>query len=270
VHPVLTAEAAGYISERYAALRSKETDSKSLPVTARTLECMIRLSTAYAKSRLSENVEKEDAEHALQLVNFAYYNEAEKKTREEESDDDDDDEDPNDDDGDAGASQRTAPRTPKTPKTPKSAAKSPKTSASAVLPPSTSKPAAKGKGKGKGKSVYDFDEDGPDAGEEEGAPTDQSPRAKRAAKKSPAKAAKEPEPEPEPIETTPEQQKIVRTALQAVFKAADGDSTTVGDLAAEINRTNPGVLNANEVDVVLEMMAEENAIMKVDEQIILI
>ena len=229
---------------------------------------MIRLSTAYAKSRLSENVEKEDAEHALQLVNFAYYNEAEKKTREEE---DSDDEDGNDEDGDggAGASQRTAPRTPKTPKTPKSGAKSPKPSAtSAALPPSTSKPAAKGKAKAK--SVYDFDvEDGPAAGEEEGAPTGRSPRAKRAAKKSPAKAA-EPEPEPEPIETTPEQQKIVRTALQAVFKAADGDSTTVGDLAAEINRTNPGVLNAAEVDVVLEVMAEENAIMKVDEQIILI
>ena len=67
-----------------------------------------------------------------------------------------------------------------------------------------------------------------------------------------------------------QQQKIVRKAIQAVFKAVDGDSTTVGDLTAEINRTNPGVLNAAEVDVVLKVLAEENAIMQVDEQIILI
>ena len=62
----------------------------------------------------------------------------------------------------------------------------------------------------------------------------------------------------------------MRKAIQAVFKATDGDSTTVGDLTTEINRTNPGVLNAAEVDVVLKVLAEENAIMKVDEQIILI
>ena len=59
---MLTTGAAAFISSKYAELRGKETESKTLPVTARTLETMIRLSTALAKCRLSSSVEKTDAE----------------------------------------------------------------------------------------------------------------------------------------------------------------------------------------------------------------
>ena len=43
------------------------------PVTARSLETMIRLSTAHAKARLSKTVDLEDAQAAGELIQFAYF-----------------------------------------------------------------------------------------------------------------------------------------------------------------------------------------------------
>ncbi len=59
--PVLTREACDVISTEYAKLRSQEMAgsgrAKTQPVTARTLETLIRLSTAHAKARMSKRVE---------------------------------------------------------------------------------------------------------------------------------------------------------------------------------------------------------------------
>ena len=90
--PTLTKEASETIAEEYSKLRSQDTEhtdmARTQPVTARALETLIRLATAHAKARLSVNVEVEDAEAAIEMVQFAYYKKVvqkPKKTRHREN-----------------------------------------------------------------------------------------------------------------------------------------------------------------------------------------
>ncbi|XP_040210056.1 maternal DNA replication licensing factor mcm3 [Rana temporaria] len=74
--PVLTQEAADYISQEYSKIRSHDEmndRARTMPVTARALETMIRLATAHAKVRMSKTIDFQDAELALELVQFAYF-----------------------------------------------------------------------------------------------------------------------------------------------------------------------------------------------------
>ncbi|RMC17082.1 hypothetical protein DUI87_05659 [Hirundo rustica rustica] len=94
IKPVLTEESASYIAEEYSRLRSQsEMNSdvaRTSPITARTLETLIRLSTAHAKARMNKTVDMQDAEAALELVQFAYFKkvlEKEKKRRKPVEDD---------------------------------------------------------------------------------------------------------------------------------------------------------------------------------------
>ncbi|XP_053470452.1 MCM3 minichromosome maintenance deficient 3 (S. cerevisiae), like [Ictalurus furcatus] len=77
VKPVLTQEASDYIAEEYTKLRSHDQVNndlaRTMPVTARALETMIRLATAHAKARMSKSIELADAEVALELMQFAYF-----------------------------------------------------------------------------------------------------------------------------------------------------------------------------------------------------
>ncbi|KAI6648191.1 DNA replication licensing factor Mcm3 [Oopsacas minuta] len=75
--PSLTTTASDLISTEYTRLRSQDlthTDiAKTQPVTARTLESLIRISTAHAKARISKYVEAIDVEVAISLINYAYF-----------------------------------------------------------------------------------------------------------------------------------------------------------------------------------------------------
>lgn len=75
--PKLTEEASKAIADEYSKLRSEDTVesdvARTQPITARTLETLIRLSTAHAKARLSKNVTVDDAYAAIELVQFAYF-----------------------------------------------------------------------------------------------------------------------------------------------------------------------------------------------------
>eukprot|EP01038_Epipyxis_sp_PR26KG_P006189 gene6189-8524_t len=74
INPDLSDDAMEAITHIYAAMRSRNT-RKNLPITARTLETIIRLSTASAKARLSSSVEECDVDTANELMNFVLFHE---------------------------------------------------------------------------------------------------------------------------------------------------------------------------------------------------
>lgn len=75
--PKLSDQACEMISNEYSRLRSQDTmDSdvaRTQPVTARTLETLIRLSTAHAKARMAKSVQGMDAQAAIELIQYAYF-----------------------------------------------------------------------------------------------------------------------------------------------------------------------------------------------------
>lgn len=74
--PTLTDSARDFIANRYAEMRARQ-DDRTLPVTARSLETVIRLATAHAKARLSKTVEAEpDCVMAMDILSFALYHES--------------------------------------------------------------------------------------------------------------------------------------------------------------------------------------------------
>lgn len=75
--PKLSEQACEAIATEYSSLRSQENIqsdvARTQPVTARTLETLIRLATAHARARLSKTVTADDAQSAIELVQFAYF-----------------------------------------------------------------------------------------------------------------------------------------------------------------------------------------------------
>jgi len=98
IRPVLSKEASDMLADEYANLRASDFEAdvaRTQPVTPRALETLIRLATAHAKSRLSKTIEEQDAEVAIQLVQFAYFKKVldrkGKKRGGEESDEEEED-----------------------------------------------------------------------------------------------------------------------------------------------------------------------------------
>lgn len=78
IKPVLTQEASDRIADIYVGLRNDEIEGnqrRTSPLTVRTLETIIRLATAHAKSRLSSRVEERDAVAAEGILRFALFKE---------------------------------------------------------------------------------------------------------------------------------------------------------------------------------------------------
>ena len=82
IKPVLTKAASDHIVATYAELRNQDLEAnqrRTSPMTARTLETLIRLATAHAKARLSSTVDEKDADEAEKILKFALFKEMPEK-----------------------------------------------------------------------------------------------------------------------------------------------------------------------------------------------
>jgi len=71
VHPVLSDEAMAALEEFYVRIRSMgEGERSSVPITARQLEALVRISEASARSRLSPIVTADDATRSIDIVEY--------------------------------------------------------------------------------------------------------------------------------------------------------------------------------------------------------
>ena len=74
VNPKMTDVAIDELKAYYVSMRNsgtgEEAGIKSIPITARQLEALVRLSEAAAKIRMSKQVTKKDAQKAIELVDY--------------------------------------------------------------------------------------------------------------------------------------------------------------------------------------------------------
>ena len=123
VQPQLTTGCADYVISCYGSLRNEELEGnnrRTNALTARTLETLIRLATAHAKSRLSSLVEKQDAVVAEGILRFALFREVvdtrtNKRRRTQRRSPADDEESGSDDSSDDDEVPAAAARTSRTP-----------------------------------------------------------------------------------------------------------------------------------------------------------
>jgi len=91
--PELHPDCIEYAAQFYSGLRTKalnfDANKVSVPITVRTLETLIRLSSAHAKLRLSKLVETIDIDVAAQILHNSIFQEDLKSIKEEDNEDED-------------------------------------------------------------------------------------------------------------------------------------------------------------------------------------
>ncbi|KAG0582460.1 hypothetical protein KC19_3G061700 [Ceratodon purpureus] len=255
IMPVLTEEASEQIAQTYAEMRNNNTDKGvgggTLPVTARTLETIIRLSAAHAKLKLRNQVTKADVDAALGVMNFAIYHkeltdmdereaergreqEAQKKRMAENSNVDNEE--------DLSADNRRTPRKVK-----------PRTSKSQGTPK-------------KGGDI-DMDDAEPISTDERLGEADDS---RQDALDSEAPDSEEQLNVKPSIEVSPQRELLFQNAFSQHTMTNRLEYVQLSDLASIVNANNPKPFSAGEIDWVLQKMQAANRVMVAEDKVHLI
>lgn len=241
IKPKLSEQACELISNEYSRLRSQDSTesdvARTQPVTARTLETLIRLSTAHAKARMAKSVAPQDAKAAIELVQYAYFKkvlEKEKKKRRRGEVNDGSEESEDDEDQEGSQTSNRSKRT---------------------------------------KTIdYNTDEDEPmmdtsrpDAGDVTQRETITAPRESEQATTSSASTSRS-------VETISDGRlTIFKSGLQKVFREARDSSLPVERIVNYVNQNSGDVaFTQGEISSALERMTNDNQIMVADEIVFLI
>jgi len=266
IKPMLSQKAADLISERYADLRDQDQQgsdvSKTAPITARTLETMIRLSSAHAKARMSKTIDKVDAESAINMVEFAYFHKVEQKNKknavDEEEAEESEEENEAENENEAGqSSQQTSSQKRKK-----------KSSTSTDDASKTLKMKKRKLGpEDEGYDPYDFDQN-------EAAEKDQDESRRRSKKKksvSDDTAAESMEVEQQKPTITDARFQSFRSSLQSSFSSAHVQTLPLTTIVENLNKSYADAkFSQSEIDAAVERMTEDNHIMVSDGNVFLV
>jgi len=239
--PKITDEASERIVMHYGELRSKDAGSfNTLPVTARTLETLIRLSSAVAKCRLAREILESDVDQAFGIMEAAIFSERKFDTDVAQSDDEEpgesgaDNEDDNDDDDDEA---------PKGPPTARQASKRARASGDGAQTE-----ASQADGEEEGASVPD------DSGAEAGSDRKRAKAGEDGAEKPKKKAA---------VSGATRKAQLSELMRQQ-FMAANADCKTMDEIMDQVNSDKSAPADkytSSEVRVVAEELEEDNKVM---------
>ncbi|CAK9831716.1 DNA replication licensing factor Mcm3 [Anthophora retusa] len=239
--PKLTEEASEVIAAEYSKLRSEEAVeshvARTQPITARSLETLIRLSTAHAKARLSKNVTAEDAHAAIELVEFAYFKRVLEKDKRKRRRND---------------------------------------SEESVETPSQKKKKRTRKETSSGQDPYDFQSDDDDSHIDETAKRLTRSQAKTTDSVSSRQSDQPTTTDSDqtvipdtPVTITDERLKIFRTLLHKLFQQQRAQSLPLSRVREYINSEQPEEFTSGEITAAINKMSDANQIMAADDNIFL-